>query len=63
VLQNNRSLARIPGELPEADKTGAVKYASALPLENFPPGSYELRVIVTDGQSSVSRATQFNVEP
>lgn len=63
VLQNNRSLARIPGELPEADKTGAVKYASALPLENFPPGSYELRVIVTDGQSGVSRATQFTVEP
>jgi VWFA-related protein len=63
VLQNNRSLARIPGELPEADKTGAVKYASALPLAYFPPGSYELRVIVTDGQSSVSRATQFTVEP
>jgi VWFA-related protein len=63
VLQNNRTLAQIPGELPEADKTGAVKYASALPLEKFPPGAYELRVTVNDGQSSVTRSTQFNVEP
>jgi VWFA-related protein len=63
VLQNGRSLAQIPAELPPADETGRVKYASALPLDTFQPGGYELRVTVKDGQSSLSRAAQFNVEP
>ncbi len=63
VIQNGRSLAQIPAELPAADDQGRVKYASALPLDSFQPGSYELRVTVKDGQSSVSRATSFNVEP
>jgi hypothetical protein len=63
VLQQGRHLAQIPAELPEADQSGRVQYASALPLESFPPGSYELRVTVRDGQSSLSRATPFQVEP
>jgi VWFA-related protein len=63
VIQNDRSLGQIPAELPAADEQGRVKYASALPLDNFPPGSYELRVTVKDGQSSLSRTAQFNVEP
>ncbi|MBO0857712.1 MAG: VWA domain-containing protein [Chloracidobacterium sp.] len=63
VVQNGRSLGRIPAELPAADEHGRVKYASALPLDNFQPGSYELRVTVKDGQGGVSRAAQFNIEP
>jgi VWFA-related protein len=63
VIQNGRSLGQIPAELPAADEKGSVKYASALPLDNFPPGSYELLVTVKDGQSGVSRAAQFNLEP
>ena len=63
VIQNGRSLGQIPAELPAADEQGRVKYASALPLDNFQPGNYELRVTVKDGQSSVSRAAQFNLEP
>jgi len=63
VIQSGRSLGQIPAELPAADGQGRVKYASALPLDNFPPGSYELRVTVKDGQISVSRAAQFNLEP
>jgi len=63
VIQNGRSLGQLPAELPAADESGRVKYASALPLDNFQPGGYELRVTVTDGQSRVIRAAQFNVEP
>jgi hypothetical protein len=62
VIQNGRSLGQIPAELPAADEQGRVKYASALPLDSFQSGSYELRVTVKDGQSSVSCAAQFNVE-
>jgi len=63
VIQNGRDLGQIPAELPAADEQGRVKYASALPLDNFQPGKYELRVTVKDGQSSVTRAAQFNLEP
>jgi len=63
VIQNGRGLGQLPAELPAADESGRVRYASALPLDNFQPGSYELRVTVKDGQSSLSRTTQFNVEP
>jgi VWFA-related protein len=63
VIQNGRSLGQIPAELPAPDEHGGVKYASALPLDNFQPGSYELKVTVKDGQNSLSRAAQFNLEP
>ncbi len=63
VVQNGRGVAQLPAELPAADEQGRVKYASALPLDNFPPGDYELRVTVKDGQSGVSRAARFKVEP
>jgi VWFA-related protein len=62
VLQNGRSVAQVPAELPAADESGRIKYASALPLDKFQPGSYELRVTVKSGQGSVSRVTQFKVE-
>ncbi|HKX33343.1 MAG TPA: VWA domain-containing protein [Blastocatellia bacterium] len=64
VLQNNRRLAQLPGgELPAADQQGRVRYASALPLDKFQPGGYELRVTVKDGESSASRSTPFSIEP
>jgi VWFA-related protein len=63
VLQNGRRLAQIPAELPAADAQGKIKYASALPLESFPPGTYELRATVSDGQNSATRSTHFSVEP
>jgi VWFA-related protein len=63
VLQNGHSIAQIPAELPAADESGRIKYASALPLDKFQPGSYELRVTVKSGQGSVNRVAQFKVEP
>jgi len=62
VLQNGRSLAQLPADLPAADEHGKIKYASALPIENFPVGSYELKVTVTDGKSSTNRTAPFRVE-
>ncbi|HEY8461481.1 MAG TPA: VWA domain-containing protein [Blastocatellia bacterium] len=63
VIRDGRSLGQFPAELPAPDEQGRVKYASALPLDNFQAGGYELRVTVNDGQNSLSRATQFNIEP
>lgn len=63
VFQSNRRLAQLPAELPVADAQGRIKYASALPLDSFPAGAYELRATVSDGKNSVTRATRFTVEP
>jgi len=63
VRQNGRPIGQTSAELPSADAAGRIQYASALPLDNFSPGVYELRITVKDEHSSVSRSTQFTVEP
>ena len=63
VVQNKRSIAQTSAQLPAADDQGRIKYAGALPLDGFQPGSYELKVTVTDNKTSVSRSTQFKIEP
>jgi hypothetical protein len=45
-----------------ADEKGRIQYASALPIDNFRPGTYELRVTVKDSKNSVSRSTSFTIE-
>jgi VWFA-related protein len=61
ILQNHRSLAKTPGVLPTPDESGQIKYASSFPLDKFQPGSYELKVTVSDDRSTVSRSTSFTI--
>jgi hypothetical protein len=63
VRQQDRTVGQTSADLPAPDASGRTRYASALPLDNFQPGSYELRLTVKDGQSSVSRSTPFAIEP
>jgi hypothetical protein len=61
VAQNGRSLAKLPLDLPAPDAEGRIQYTNAVPLSVFPPGTYELRVTVTDGTHSATRAVPFTV--
>lgn len=63
VLQNTKSLGRTTARLPAADDHGRIKYASALPTDAFQPGSYDLKITLRDGKTSVSRTTRFTVQP
>ncbi|MBA3441123.1 MAG: VWA domain-containing protein [Pyrinomonadaceae bacterium] len=63
VMQNNRALGRIAADLPAADAQNRIQYASALPLDKFQPGEYELKITVNDGQSTAGRTIEFTVEP
>jgi hypothetical protein len=63
ILQNGRSLGRTSGQLPVPDELGQIKYASSFPLEKFQAGSYELKLTVDDGKSSVSRSASFTIAP
>lgn len=61
ILQNNRSVGKTTGELPPADNSGQIKYASSFPLDKFSPGVFELRVTVSDGVNSATRSTTFSL--
>ena len=59
ILQNNREIGKTSGDLPAADERGQIKYAGSFGIDKFQAGEYELRVTVSDGQSSVTRSTTF----
>jgi hypothetical protein len=49
------------GLRPGAD--GRIQLASSLSLESFPPGAYELRVTLTDGQDERIRTAAVPIAP
>lgn len=61
ILQNNRSLGTTSGELPAADETGQIKYAGSFAIDKFQPGVFGLKITVSDGETSVTRATTFAI--
>lgn len=61
LRQQGRTLAQMPGDLPEADTSGRIQYLAGLPLEKIPTGSYELRVTVGDETTSVTRSCSFTI--
>jgi VWFA-related protein len=63
VISGGGTIGRTSGELPAPDAGGRIQYATALPLDGFPPGAYELKVTVKDARTSVSRSARFTVEP
>ncbi|HEV8204363.1 MAG TPA: hypothetical protein VGP98_09005, partial [Pyrinomonadaceae bacterium] len=63
LVQNNRTIGRSTNPLPAPDERGQIKYASTFSLADFQPGSYELRVMVTDAKNSVTRSTAFTLTP
>src|SRR6185369_7496671 len=61
ILQNNQSLGTTGGVLPAADEHGQIKYAASFAIDKFPAGIYELRITVSDGQSSATQSTSFTI--
>jgi hypothetical protein len=62
LLKEGHTLAEMPGELPESDPTGRIRYLAALPLDKIPVGVYELKVTVIDRTASLSRSACFTIE-
>jgi VWFA-related protein len=64
VLQSGKFIARVQiSNLTPPDKEGRIQYASALPLDSLQPGSYELKISVSDAKGTVSRSAPFVLEP
>jgi len=58
LRQNGRLIGGFSNSLPPPDSVGRIQYATAVPLEKFEPGVYEVKVLVKD---DVHQATQSQV--
>jgi VWFA-related protein len=63
VAAADRVLARVPLTLPASDASGRIAHLAKFPLTNLPPGSYELRVIASDGTTHLTRTAAFTLVP
>jgi VWFA-related protein len=61
LVSAGRSLGQIPGELPAADALGRCQFVAALPVEKLPAGDYVLKIVVSDGPTSLTRSRSFTI--
>ena len=57
LLQNGAALAKLPLPLGDPDGSGRIQQVSRLPTAALSPGTYELRVTISQGQQQVSQST------
>ena len=62
LRQQNRTLARMPADLPKPDASGRIQYLGGLPAGKLPAGSYELRITVSDEPTTVTRSVYFKIQ-
>ncbi len=61
VVQGGISLGEVPAELPAADTQGKIQYTGTLPTNAFPPGNYEFKAVVTQGNMTAETKTAVNL--
>ena len=61
VLKAGQPVGRVTADLPAADANGRIQYAGSLPIQTFPPGSYQLKVTATDGSGFDTHETPFTI--
>jgi VWFA-related protein len=57
LMQNGRTLAALPLPLDQPDSAGRIQQVSRLPTAAVPAGTYDLRVIITQGSQQIVRST------
>jgi VWFA-related protein len=63
ITQKGRTLGQSSNDLPAPDADGRIQYASALPIDKYAPGDYELKVTVQDAHDTVTRTEKFTITP
>ncbi len=61
LMQNGKLLAQSPLPLEAADASGRIQQVGRLPLETLAPGTYDLRVVVTDGTAPQMRSVLVRI--
>ena len=61
LLHGGLSMASVPIELPRPNPDGRVQHVGKLPVEKFPPGTYELRLQLRSGDQEQLRTAFFTI--
>jgi VWFA-related protein len=63
IAKSSRVVGQLSFNLSAPDKTGRIQYASAISLDKFQPGEYELKISVQDGTGTAVRTEHVQVTP
>src|SRR5437773_242342 len=63
IAKNGRTVGQLSYDLPAADQNGRIQYASAIQLDKFQPGDYDLRVSVQNANRRATSSTPFTISP
>ncbi|HKE59711.1 MAG TPA: VWA domain-containing protein [Pyrinomonadaceae bacterium] len=61
LLTQGKALVQLPGQLPDGDALGRSQFVAALPVDKIPAGSYELKITVGEGPTTLSRSRSFTL--
>jgi VWFA-related protein len=61
LLRNGKLIARVPLPQERADASGRIQHFGRLPLDQLEPGTYDLRAVVRQGSTQVTRATILRI--
>jgi hypothetical protein len=61
LQRNGQVLAKMPVELAKTDGQGRIQQVGRLPITAITPGTYQLHVVVTDGDTTLERTAYFQV--
>jgi VWFA-related protein len=61
LLSQGRTLAQLPGALPDSDAFGRSQFVAGLPIEKMPTGNYELKITVSGEAGNLSRSRSFTL--
>jgi len=61
VRHGEQVAGRVTADLPAPDASGRTQFAGAVPLQNFAPGTYDLKVTVADGSGSDAQQARFTL--
>jgi VWFA-related protein len=61
LLENGKLAARLPLPAPRAESSGRMPFLGRLPITQLPAGTYELRAVVTQGDSRIIRSTMLRI--
>ena len=63
IERNGRSVGQLSYNLDIPDQTGRIQYASAISLDKFQPGDYEVKLAVQAGSRTATRSEHVRVTP
>jgi VWFA-related protein len=61
LVQGGRAVGQVPLQLAAPGSDGRIQHVAQLPLSSFPPGEYEIRIVITQGNERQVRTAAFRV--